>query len=75
MKLPSAKPKELVRVLNKLGCIQKRQTGSHRIFYYPKNHKIIPVPIHNKDLKKGLLYAVVKELDLSVDEFTKLLKK
>ncbi len=75
MRLLAIKPKELIRVLEKQGCIFKRQTGSHRIFYYPSNQKIIVVPIHAKDIKKGLLHSIIKELDLSVEEFRKLLKK
>jgi len=74
MKLPAIKPKQLVKVLEKKGCIFKRQTGSHRIFYYPEKQKIITVPIHAKELKKGLLHSIVKELDLSVEEFIELLK-
>lgn len=74
MKLPVIKPKELVRVLEKRGCIFKRQTGSHRIFYYPGKRIIITVPIHAKDIKKGLLRSIIKELDLSTEEFLKLLK-
>lgn len=75
MKLPIIKPKQLVKVLEKKGCIEKRQTGSHRIFYCPNKQKIIPAPIHNKDLKRGLLYSIIKELDLSIEEFVKLLRK
>ena len=69
MKLPIVKPKELVRVLDSMGCIEKRHTGSHKIFYYPRLQKIISVPIHTKDIKKGLLRAIIKELELSLEEF------
>lgn len=74
MKLPVIKPRQLIRVLEKIGCIEKRQTGSHRIFYYPAKQKIITVPIHANDLKKGLLRSIIKELNLSVEEFINLLK-
>jgi predicted RNA binding protein YcfA (HicA-like mRNA interferase family) len=69
MKLPIIRPRELIKVLEKKNCYQKRQTGSHLIFYCPKQRKIIPVPIHPKDLKKGLVHSIRKELDLSVEEF------
>ncbi len=75
MKLPVIKPNQLIKVLEKKDCIFKRQTGSHRIFYCPVKQKIITVPIHTKDIKRGLLRSIVKELDLSVEEFVKLLKK
>jgi predicted RNA binding protein YcfA (HicA-like mRNA interferase family) len=74
MKLPIIKPKQLIRVLGKLGCIEKRQTGSHRIFYCSIQRRIISVPFHNKDIKKGLLNAIIKDLDLSLEEFNELLK-
>jgi predicted RNA binding protein YcfA (HicA-like mRNA interferase family) len=74
MKLPIIKHKQLIRVLGKLGCIEKRQTGSHRIFYCSIQRRIISVPFHNKDIKKGLLNAIIKDLDLSLEEFNELLK-
>ena len=74
MKLPIIKPRELIRVLEKKGCILKRQTGSHRIFYYPEKQRIIVVPVHAKEIKKGLLRSIIKELDLSNKEFLNLLK-
>jgi predicted RNA binding protein YcfA (HicA-like mRNA interferase family) len=74
MKLPPIKPRELIRVLKKLNCFKKRQTGSHLIFYCPKQRKIVVVPIHPRNLKKGLVNAIRKELDLTIEAFTKLLK-
>ena len=74
MKLPAIKPRQLIKVLEKKNCYRKRQRGSHLIFYCPEQKKIIPVPIHPKDLKKGLLRSIIKELDLSAGEFMKLLK-
>jgi predicted RNA binding protein YcfA (HicA-like mRNA interferase family) len=74
MKLPTIKPRELIEILNKLNCFKKRQTGSHLIFYCPKQRKIIPVPIHPRDIKKGLVHSIRKELDLTIEEFIKLLK-
>ena len=70
--MASFKPKEVVRILQKLGYIPKRQTGSHLIMYHPKKHKIIPVPIHSKDIKKGLLRAIIKEAESTEQEFLKL---
>jgi len=75
MKLPVIRPKHLIKILEKKGCIFKRQSGSHRIFYCPENKKIITVPMHAEDIKKGLLRSIIKELNLSVEEFINLLKK
>jgi len=74
MKIPIIKPRQLITVFKKLNCFQKRQTGSHLIFYCPKQKKIIPIPFHPKDLKEGLVHSIRRELDLSPEEFLKLLK-
>jgi len=74
MKLPTINSRQLIRILEKKNCFRKRQTGSHLIFYCPDSKKIIPVPIHPKDLKKGLVHSIRKELNLSIDEFMRLLK-
>ncbi len=73
MKVPAIKSKELVKVLEKQGCVFKRQTGSHRVFYCPKKQKVIVVPTHSRDLKRGLVHSIIKDLDLSIEEFKKLL--
>ncbi|OGK33347.1 hypothetical protein A3F57_00985 [Candidatus Roizmanbacteria bacterium RIFCSPHIGHO2_12_FULL_36_11] len=66
------KPNEVVKILKKLGYLPKRQTGSHLIMYNPKKNKIIPIPIHTKDLKKGLLKGIIKEAESSEREFISL---
>jgi len=71
-KLPSLKTKKVVRALEKAGFEIRRQTGSH-ITLKNKEGKITTVPMHNtKDIKKGLLQAIIKQAGLSVDEFLKL---
>jgi len=75
MRLPPLRSKDVIKVLKKLGYIEKRQTGSHKIFLNPLKKKIITVPIHNKDLKVGLIRAIIRELEITKNEFLKLLKK
>lgn len=69
--MASFKSKEVVRILEKLGFIQKRQTGSHLIMFNPKSKVIIPVPVHAKDVKKGLLRGIIKQVQSSEEEFLK----
>ena len=71
-KLSVIKPKKIVRILKKLGFEERRQTGSHLIFRHPESKKIIPIPIHNKDLKKGTLLNILKQAGISKKEFLKL---
>lgn len=70
--MPSFKPKEVVKILKKLGFIEKRQTGSHLIMVNFEMEKTIPIPIHTKDLKKGLLKGIIKQVNSTEEEFLKL---
>lgn len=70
--MASFKPKEIVKILQKLGFVKKRQTGSHIIMYNNSKNKIIPVPYHVKDLKKGLLKGIIKQAESSEEEFRRL---
>lgn len=70
--MSSFKAREIVRILQKLGYIQKRQTGSHLMMYHPKSKRIIPVPMHTKELKKGLVKGIIKQAESSEKEFIKL---
>lgn len=66
------KPKEVISILQKLGFVQKRQTGSHLIIYNPKLKKIIPVPMHTKDIKIGTLKSIIKQAESNEATFLKL---
>ena len=65
--LPAMRPKQLIKVLHKMGFEFFRQRGSHQIFV--KDNFLVVVPFHNKDLKKGTLINIVKGTGLSLDEF------
>lgn len=70
--MASFKPREVVTILKKLGFVEKRQTGSHLIMYHSLKNKIIPVPIHAKDIKHGLLKGIIKQAESTEEEFLKL---
>lgn len=70
--MASFKPREVISILQKLGFIRKRQTGSHAIMHNPSSRKTIPVPMHAKDIKKGLLRSIIKQADSTEKEFLKL---
>jgi len=74
--LSSLKPMEVIGVLQKLGFIEMRQSGSHKIFRHSENKRIIPVPIHgHRDIKKGTLHSIIKQSGVTRDEFIALLKR
>lgn len=70
--MPSFKAREIVKILQKLGYIQKRQTGSHLMMYNPKVKRLIPVPMHTKELKRGLVKGIIKQTESTEKEFLKL---
>jgi len=70
--MASFRAREIIKILHKLGFIEKRQTGSYLIMYSPKLKKTVPVPMHNKELKKGLVQGIIKEAESTEEEFLKL---
>jgi predicted RNA binding protein YcfA (HicA-like mRNA interferase family) len=70
-KLPLLSWREVVKALTKAGFQVARQKGSHLILV--KNEYIVPVPKH-KEVKRGLLMAIISEAGLTKKEILTLLK-
>jgi len=71
-KLTPAKPEDVIKNLEKLGFKRIRQNGSHAIFYHPDG-RWTTVPIHKgKDIAKGTLHKILKDVGLSYEEFKKI---
>lgn len=68
--LPAMKPREVEQVLLKTGFTFARQKGSHRM-YIKGIHKVV-IPYHTRDLKKGTLRNILKQANLSPEEFSRL---
>lgn len=67
-------PDKLIRCLRKLGFREVRQKGSHKIFK-DEGGRMIVVPYHKgEELGRGYLRKVIKQLDISVEEFYALVK-
>ncbi len=73
-KLPVVSGKEVVKALEKVGYKVVRRKGSHIRMRNDKNPaaKPLTVPDH-KTLKPGLLRKILKDANLSIEEFIKLL--
>lgn len=56
------KDKDLLKLLKKNGWELKRVQGSHHIMC--KDDKIESIPVHGKDVPKGLLKAILKRTGL-----------
>lgn len=57
--------KEIIRLIEKAGWIEVRQTGSHKIFKHPGRKETISVPFHaGVDVGKGLANKILKQAGL-----------
>ena len=68
-KLPSLKPREVLKRLKKLGFIEHHQVGSHLTLKHPETKRRAVVPMHLKDIKKGTLLSLLKEAGVEKEEF------
>lgn len=68
-KLPSFKPREVVKKLIKLGFIKHHQVGSHLTLKHPDKNRRAVVPMHLKDVKKGTLLSLLHEAGIDKEEF------
>jgi len=72
-KLPVIKPKPLLKTLERAGFVVVRQKGSHVRLHHPDGRKVT-IAFHNRPLKRGTFMSVLKQANLTVDDFLKLLK-
>ena len=73
-KLPVVSSKELERILLKLGFEISRQKGSHRFYRHPDGH-YTTIPHHpGEDLSRPLIRTILREIELDIDEYIRLLK-
>lgn len=56
------KPKELIKKLQQNGWKLDRIHGSHHIL--EKGNETVSIPVHNKDMKPGLLNQILKKTGL-----------
>ena len=71
-KLPSISGKNCVKALQKVGFYLKRRESSHVILGRDNPFAQVVVPDH-QELAKGTLRAILRDVDLSVEEFILLL--
>ena len=71
-KLPKISGKDCIKALSRVGFYIKRQTGSHIVLRNDDPFRQLVVPNH-KELDRGTLRAILRQADLSIHEFEKLL--
>jgi len=69
-RLAGFKYREIVKKLKKLGFEFYRQAaGSHEIWYNKTTHLYTTIPNHSGDMPEGTLRAILKQANISVEEF------
>jgi predicted RNA binding protein YcfA (HicA-like mRNA interferase family) len=68
-RLPVLKPREVARILEKMGFVEVRHRGSHKQYRHPDG-RCTTVPFHgSRDISPFLLRQIIKDVRLSSDEF------
>lgn len=73
-KLPQIKSKPLSKFFLKQGFTISRQVGSHARLTHPDGRKIT-IAVHNKPIAPGTFNSILKQANMSKDEFLQLFKK
>ena len=71
-KLPVLKPRQVIAALEKAGFRQVRQKGSHMQF--KRGNLLVTVPNHAGDLNPNVLKSILRQAQMSAEEFEALLK-
>jgi len=73
-RLPRANAADAVRVLEKAGFFLARQSGSHRIYKNAEGQRVT-VPYHSgKELHPKILKNILRDADLTAEEFLEMMK-
>ena len=73
-KLPALTARKVIQALKRAGFVEDRQKGSHLMLFHEETQARTVVPIHpGRTIKEPLLRAIVRDANLSADEFIELL--
>lgn len=70
-KLPALKPRQAMAALEKAGFRRVRQRGSHAQF--KRGNLLVTVPVHPGDVNPSVLRSMMRQAQLTVEEFLELL--
>ncbi|PIP16950.1 MAG: hypothetical protein COX44_02580 [Candidatus Portnoybacteria bacterium CG23_combo_of_CG06-09_8_20_14_all_37_13] len=75
-KLPILKAKSLIKALRKLGFVECRQRGTSHLIMKHFDGRRTSIPVHSsKDIPRGTLGSILRDVDISRDEFLKALRQ
>jgi len=67
--------KKMVQLIKVLGFEECRQKGSHILFKH-KDGRSALIPFHaSKDLKRGTMISILKDIEITATEYEELRKK
>jgi len=74
--LPILSSREIIKILERIGFQNTRKSkGSHFRYAHPDGRKTT-IPVHKgRTISRGLLRKVIRDIELSTEEFLKLTKK
>ena len=72
-RLPSVRPQEAVRALERAGWEVARQKGSHVSLKKEGVAFLVTVPMHRREVPRGTLRAIIEDAGPTIDEFLTLL--
>jgi len=75
--LPTLRPKQVLNAFLKkrAGFYIHHQTGSHIYLKHTTDPtKLVPIPMHAKDLKRGALHGILRLAGFSPEKFLEMLR-
>lgn len=73
-RLTPIKPEEMARLLRKLGFRLTQQKGSHAVYEHPDGRTTV-LPMHRREMAKGTLRSILRDIGISVEEYDRLRRK
>ena len=68
-KVPVLRPREVLRILERLGFVEVRRRGSHVQLRHPDG-RATTVPVHaGRDISPILLRQIARDIGLTIEEF------
>lgn len=71
-RLPIISPKQMARVAERLGFVLDHQRGSHAFYIHPDG-RITTIALHAKDLPRGTMKKIMRDMRIDEEELRKLL--
>lgn len=72
-KLPAIKSKNLVKALKLIGFTEHRQKSTSHLVMKNKDGRRTVIPISNKEIPKGTLLAILKDIQITKEELLEIL--